>query len=110
MKNYIAPSENITVSAPYDVQAGGGALVGSVFGVAQFDAEIGADVVLVRRGSFDLAKTSAQAWTVGAKLYWDDTNKVVTTTASGNILIGAAVALAANPSPIGSVLLDGAIR
>ena len=29
-------------------------------------------------GVFDMAKTSAQAWTVGALIYWDDTNKVAT--------------------------------
>lgn len=110
MKNYIAPGEHITVAAPYAVSAGGGALVGTVFGVAQADAESGADAVLVRRGVFELAKTSAQAWTVGAKLYWDDTNKVATTTASGNTLIGAALAVAANPSATGTVLLDGTIR
>ena len=110
MKTYIAPGENITLPAPYDVSAGGGALVGTIFGIAQSDAVETADVVLVRRGVFDLAKTSAQAWTVGAKLYWDNTNKVATTSASGNTLIGAAVAVAANPSATGTVLLDGAVR
>lgn len=110
MKNYIQPGENITLAAPYDVAAGGGALVGTVFGVAQGAALTGADVVLVRRGVFEMAKTSAQAWTVGAKLYWDNTNKVVTTAASGNTIIGAAAAAAANPSATGMVLLDGTIR
>lgn len=110
MKNYIAPGEHITVAAPYALSSGDGALVGTVFGVADADAASGADVVLVRRGVFDLAKTSAQAWTLGAKLYWDDTNKVATTTASGNTLIGAALAVAANPSATGTVLLDGTIR
>ena len=110
MKTFIQPGENVTLAAPYDVTAGGGALVGSIFGIAQEDALSGADVVLVRRGVFTLAKTSAQAWTVGAKLYWDDTNKVATTTATANTLIGAARAAAANPSATGEVLLDGAIR
>ena len=110
MKNFIAPGENITVPAPYDVDAGEGALVGALFGVAQFDAAEAEDVVLVRRGIFALAKTSAQVWTIGAKIYWDDTNKVATTTATDNTLIGAAMAVAANPSATGSVLLDGTIR
>lgn len=110
MKNYVQPGENITLAAPYDVAAGAGALVGTVFGVAQDTVTSGNDVVLVRRGVFDLAKTSAQAWTVGAKIYWDDTNKVCTTTATSNTLIGAAVAAAANPSATGRVLLDGAVR
>lgn len=110
MKNFIQAGENITVTAPYDVSAGGGALITALFGVANTDALSGAEVTLSRRGVFDLAKTSAQAWAVGAKIYWDDTNKVCTTTASGNTLVGVAVEAAANPSSTGKVLLDGTIR
>lgn len=110
MQNFVQPGEHINVAAPYAVAAGAGVLVGSIFGVAQAAAEETADVLIVRRGVFDLAKTSAQAWTVGAKIYWDNTNKVATTASSGNTLIGAAMAVAANPSATGRVLLDGAIR
>lgn len=110
MKNYVQPGENITLAAPYDVDAGDGALVGSIFGVAQETVLSGADVVLVRRGVFELAKTSAQAWTVGAKIYWDNSAKVCTTVSTSNTLIGAAAAAAANPSATGTVLLDGAVR
>lgn len=110
MKNYVQPGENITLAAPYDVASGAGALVGSIFGVAQETVLSGADVVLVRRGVFDLAKVSAQAWTVGAKIYWDNAAKVCTTVSTSNTLIGAAAAAAANPSATGTVLLDGAVR
>lgn len=108
MKNYIAPGEHVTVTAPADVSSGDGLLVGSLFGVVQEDALTGVDVVLVRRGVFTLPKTSAQAWTVGAKVYWTGTE--CTTTASGNTLIGVAETVAANPSSTGRVLLDGAIH
>ncbi|MEP5730352.1 MAG: capsid cement protein [Sulfitobacter sp.] len=41
---------------------------------------------------FDLNKTGSQAWAdIGAKIYWDDTNKRCTTGASGNKLIGVAL-------------------
>ena len=110
MKNWIQPGEHITLAMTAAVTSGAGVLVGDIFGVAQGDAEIGEAVVLVRCGVFEMPKTSAQAWTAGAKVYWDDTNKVVTTTASGNKLIGAAVEVAANPSATGIVLLDGVIR
>lgn len=110
MKNYVQPGENITLPAPADVVAGQLVLIGGIVGVAQFDALSGVDVVLVRRGVFTLQKTSAQAWTVGAKIYRDATTGAATTTASGNLLIGAAVAVAANPSDAGTVLLDGAVR
>ena len=110
MKNFVQPGENITLAAPNDVAAGAGALIGAIFGVAQETVLSGEDVVFVRRGVFDLAKVSAQAWTVGVKIYWDDTAKNCTTTATSNVLIGAAAAAAANPSATGRVLVDGAVR
>ena len=108
MKNYIQAGERITLSAPYDVVAGGGLLVGSIFGVAINDALSGASVETAVEGVFRLAKTSAQAWTVGALIYWDNTNKVATSTASTNKLIGVAMAVADNPSATGLVRLNGA--
>ncbi|MBL3571985.1 hypothetical protein BV509_17465 [Rhodovulum sulfidophilum] len=108
MKNFLSHGENITLPAPADLRSGAGVLVGTIFGVAQADAASGAPVVLVRRGLFTLPKTAAQAWTPGAKVYWDGAQ--CTTAASGNTLIGAAAAAAANPSETGTVLLDGTIR
>lgn len=110
MKNYIQPGEHITLTAPAAVSAGDAVLIGDIFGVAQGDAAQDELIVLVRRGVFTLTKTSAQAWTAGAKVYWDAANSVVTTTATGNKMIGAAVETAANPSATGVVLLDGTIR
>lgn len=107
MKNQIQDGVNVTVAAPYAVTSGAGALVGTLFGVAASDADNGANVVLVTKGVFEMAKTSAQAWTVGAAIYWDDTNKVCTTTATSNTLIGKALAAAANPSSTGIVRLNG---
>lgn len=110
MKNYIQAGANLTVLAAAVVASGGGVLTGSIFGVAQGAAEIGDEVVVSRFGVFELPKLEAQAWTAGAKVYWDDGNARCTTAASGNTLIGAAVEIAANPSTTGKVLLDGAIR
>lgn len=110
MRNYITPGEHVTITAAAAITSGQPVLVGDLFGVAQGDADISEDVVIVRRGVFELPKTGAQAWTVGAKIYWDAGNSACTTTASGNKLIGVAVAVAANPSATGRVLLDGTIR
>ena len=93
MRNYVQDGVAVTVPAPYDLASGGGALVGSMFGVAQYAVLSGVDVPLVTRGVFDLPKATG-AVTVGAKLYWDNTNKVLTTTASGNTLVGVATAAA----------------
>lgn len=107
MKNYIQPGRTLTLPAPYDVAAGDGFLVGSIFAVAAGSALSGADVEGVTDGVFDLKKASAQAWTVGAKIYWDNTAKNVTTTSTDNVLIGVAVAVAANPTATGKVRLNG---
>ncbi|HLS19400.1 MAG TPA: capsid cement protein [Paracoccaceae bacterium] len=107
-KNYIQPGDNMTVSAPYAVSSGDGALVGSLFGVAVSDADNGAPVVLSTTGVWRLAKTKAQAWAVGALVYWDNSTKVATTTGTDNKLIGVAAADAANPSDAGLVRLNGA--
>lgn len=110
MKNFEQIGDNVTVIAAADVASGQGHLVGSLFGIAVDAAESGAPVVLRRVGIITHAKTSAQAWTQGAKIYWDNTGKVFTTASSGNTLVGVAAEAAANPSATGKVLLDGAIR
>lgn len=108
MKNYVQRGDVLTLIAPYAVASGAGLLVGSIFGVATADAASGAEVETKTEGVFDLAKTSAQAWTAGVLIYWDNTNKVATTSSSDNKLIGAATRAAANPSATGRVRLNGA--
>lgn len=108
MKNYIQEGAILTLAAPYDVLAGAGLLVGSIFGVASTDALSGATVEAAVEGVYRLTKLSAQAWTVGALVYWDNTNKRCTTVSTSNTLIGVAVAVADNPSATGLVRLNGA--
>lgn len=110
MKNYVMSGEKVELAANADVLSGAGQLQGSLFGIAQNDAVSGATVVLITRGVVDIAKTSAQAWTVGALIYWDNSTKLATTAAAAgaNKLIGVATAVAANPSATGRVLLTGA--
>lgn len=103
--NFIQPGDTVTLTAPYDVDSGDGVLVGAIFGVAQGDAAETESVEAKRTGIWTLPKTSAQAWTLGQRIYWDDTQKECTTTASGNTPVGAAAAVAANPSATGRVLL-----
>lgn len=89
MKNYVQKGENLTLAAPHAVNSGDGALIGSIFGVASVklaNAETGA---FVTEGVFDLPKATG-AITAGAKVYWDNTAKNVTTTAASNTLIGVA--------------------
>lgn len=98
-----------TCLAPYALLAGAGFLVGSAFAVAVNDAASGATVVGERSGVFTLVKASGTAWTAGAKLYWDDTAKAVTTVSTSNTLIGFADAAAASLDVLGSVNVTGQI-
>lgn len=110
MINYIQPGETETFTAPAAVASGGGVLVGAVFGVATNAAAAGAPVEIKRRGIFSMPALSTDTITAGAKLYWDNANARLTTTASGNTLVGAAVAAKASGVATVSALLDGTIR
>ena len=105
MRNYVQPGNTITLAAPYAVTSGGGLLVGAIFGVATVDAIQGEEIEACLAGVVDLAK-AGPAWAPGDKVYWDNTNKVATKTATDNTLIGVAVAAAAANAAIGRVRLN----
>jgi predicted RecA/RadA family phage recombinase len=107
MKNFIQPGETITLPAPYTVASGDGMLIGVIFGVANSDAVLGNNADLTTEGVFTLPKASVSI-TLGAKLYWDDAARKVTTTSAGNLYIGAAVEAAATVALTVAVRLHGA--
>lgn len=107
MENYVHDGEVMPLTAPYDRTSGQGALVGALFGVATVDVLSGVEANFQVLGVVTLNKTSAQAWTQGALIYWDNTNKEATTTSTSNTRIGCAAAAAANPSSTGNVRLNG---
>jgi len=110
MKNFIQEGQTVTVPAPYDVASGAALKVAGLFGVANFGALSGAPVEISRTGVFALAKVAGTAITLGAKVYWDDTNKVVTPVATSNTLIGAALLAADAGDATATIVLDGAVR
>ena len=90
MKNYVQDGDTDTLPAPYAVTSGQGVLIGAMFGVAARDAANGAEVELNLVGVFDLPKAASQAWTVGQRIYWDNTAKNTTNVVGTNTLIGVA--------------------
>ena len=110
MKNFVQPGNTITLNAPYAVASGEGLLVGAIFGIAAGAAAIGEPVEAALTGVFDLTKIGSQAWTVGARVYWDNTNKRTTTVSTDNTLIGVAVEAVASGAgdTIGRVRLNAA--
>jgi predicted RecA/RadA family phage recombinase len=91
MRNYIQPGHAITLAAPYDIASGDGLLVGAIFGIATHDALSSAEIEAQLTGVVEITKVASQAWTAGAKVYWDNTARRATNVASGNTLIGVAV-------------------
>ena len=107
MRNYVQRGETVTLAAPAALASGEPFAVGAIFGVATGAAESGASVEAALVGVFDLPKTTGQAWTVGARLYWDATAKKLTTTSTSNLFVGAALAAAVSGATTGRVLLNG---
>jgi predicted RecA/RadA family phage recombinase len=107
MRNYVQPGVSITVTATAAASSGDGVKIGNLFGIASGNAAIGDKLVLTTEGVFDMPKPSTNTFDVGALAYWDDTAKLVTSTASGNTRIGLAVTAAGNPSGSVNVRLDG---
>lgn len=106
MKNSIQDGKILALAAPYAVASGGGALIGSIFGVAVTalaNTEVGSFQL---EGVYTLPKATGAA-TLGAKAYWDNTNKNVTATSTSNTLIGVFVAAYASGDTTANVRLNG---
>ncbi len=107
MKNFVQPGDSINVTAPYAVSSGQGVLVGGLFGVAAIDAAISATLEIQTEGVFDLTKEPALAIAQGARVFWDNTNRRVTTTSNGNFPIGAATVAVATSDTNVRIWIDG---
>lgn len=94
MKNYIQRGENLTIPAPAAISSGDVVIVGEIIGVAAAGAAIGESVDVVTEGVFELSK-AAEAFAVGAAIYWDSASKLATSTATDNTKIGVAIEAAA---------------
>lgn len=108
-RGFVQPGETVTVIAPYAVSSGGGVLVGNLFGIALADAASGASVEIRRVGVWDVAKATGETWTQGALVYWNNTNKNLTTTVATNELVGVAMQAQAGADTVGRALLTGQV-
>jgi len=106
VKNYIQEGKSLDLAAPYAVSSGGGAIIGSIFGVASVDLASGETGPFQLEGVYSLPKATGAA-TLGAKCYWDNTNKNVTATSTSNTLIGVFVAAYASGDATANVRLNG---
>lgn len=105
MKNFVQNGKMIEVTLAAVITSGTALLIGTLLGVAVTSGGIGDVINFQTEGVFDLPK-AAGAITVGAAVYWDDTAKNITTTASGNTLIGKCWVAAAGGDATVSVKLS----
>jgi len=100
MKTFYQPGNAITFTAPSGGVVGGTpVIIGTMIVIPAFSAAQDEEFEGVAGGIHILPKATGQAWTEGAALYWDDTNKNCTTTSSGNTAIGTAVKVAGQAMP-----------
>ena len=86
--------------------SGAPVLIGSRIGICVNNMVSGNVGTVSVKGIHEVPKATGQAWTQGDKVYWDDTNKNFTTTASGNTLIGYIAAAAASADTTGLVNIN----
>ena len=113
-RSFIQPGDVLPLIAPTGgVTAGTGVMIGSQFviprdTVAQTVAFNG-DAV----GVHSHAKAASQAWTAGLVVYWDDTNKVFSSTATvgffgqGGVFVAVEAVAGGSTDTIGKVRLTG---
>jgi len=89
MKNYVQHGDTLDLIAPTGgVLSGKPVKIGGQVVVPQVSAAEGAVFTAKTTGVFTVAAASGQAWAALVTVYWDDTAKAFTTTASGNTKCG----------------------
>lgn len=104
-RNFIQPGRNLTIPAPAAVASGGVVIAGDIRGVALEDAVAGAPVDVCLVGCWELPKVAANAFALGAKVYWSTADSLATTTATGNTQLGFAIEAAPAASAVVKVRL-----
>ena len=94
MKNFVAEGHTVDHAPTAQRLAGAATLIGTMLGVAVSDVAANVPGVFRIRGVFTLPKLSTDVVAQGVLLYWDDANRRLTVTASGNTLVGKAYAAA----------------
>lgn len=109
MGSFIQEGHSIDYTPGSAVTAGTCILLGTIIGFPERDIAANELGALRISGVISHAKAASQAWTPGAVVYWDDTNKVFTTTSSGNTLCGIAAEAVGSGAgeTTGKVIING---
>lgn len=110
MKTYVQDGDTLDLDPGATVPAGTGHLFGAaLFGIALSDAVSGTASAFLVEGVVDIAKTAALAVSVGDRLFWDATNKVVNKTVTAQQQVGICVMAAATSDATVRMLLESAV-
>ena len=95
--NFVQPGNSVTVVAAANAVSGALVVLGQMFGVAAHDCLTGEQLTITCGGVWDFAKLNAvsTSMAVGANVYWDNTNAVMTPTTSFT-RVGVAMAAVGN--------------
>lgn len=89
------------------IASGSGVLIGTLVGVALADIPVAATGSTMVCGVHTVTKLGTDVMAQGVKVYWDNTNKRLTTTASGNTEAGRVAVAAGSGETTVQVLLNG---
>lgn len=105
---YKHPGEVIKYTPSSAVALGQVIVLGDLILVAPAAIKANEQGELATNGVWEVAKASGGSTAIGAgiKVYWDDTNKRVTTTASGNKVMGYTVKAAVDADTTTRVMLN----
>ena len=103
---YKQPGDVIDYTAGATIASGDVLVIGTKVGVALTAIANGSVGSIQVVGVFTLAKKSGDTVAQGAALYWDATNKYLTTTSTGNTLAGYAFNAAGSSATVADVKLN----
>ncbi len=109
MNNYVQPGKTLDYTHTAVVASGVAVLIGTVLVIPGANAGIGVPFPGTIDGVFNIVCATGTAWTMNTPVYWDDTNKRVTTTATGNTKIGMVAAPKVAAAAVGAVKLIPAV-
>ncbi len=102
---YVQKGESIDYRPTEFINAGDVVIQDNLVGVARLDIQVNTLGSLAVVGVFDMPKSSGSV-NVGSPVYWDNTNKNVTTTATDNVYLGKCVLDAQSDDGVIRVLLN----
>lgn len=109
MKTYLKPGKTMTFTSPTGgVTVDTPVLIGTLLVIPANTVAQTLPFEGMAEGVFQsMPKATGQAWTEGQLLYWDNTAKNFTTTATSNTRVGCAAVAAQSADTTGTVRLTG---